>query len=70
MSLFWGIKPLRVSQLDDGDELFSEVSRWGCRHGRLEAGDRIVFVTGNKRTDAAHNQVVIHRVTPAEADQS
>ncbi|WP_231745997.1 pyruvate kinase [Rosistilla oblonga] len=66
MSLFWGIKPLRVSQLDDTEQLFSEVSRWGCREGHLVAGDRLVFVTGTGVMDNAHNLVVVHKVTSCD----
>ncbi|MEZ6086617.1 MAG: pyruvate kinase [Pirellulaceae bacterium] len=67
MNLFWGIKPLRVSQLDDTEQLFAEVSRWGCSQGNLVAGDRVVFVTGTGVMDSAHNLVVVHKVTAAEA---
>ncbi|QDS86716.1 Pyruvate kinase [Rosistilla ulvae] len=66
MSLFWGIKPLRVSQLDNTEQLFSEVSRWGCREGHLVAGDRLVFVTGTGVMDNAHNLVVVHKVTSCD----
>jgi pyruvate kinase len=63
MTLFWGIKPCRVRQLDDGDELFDEISRWGCRNGMVWPGDRIVFVTGNSVLHNAHNLLVVHSVT-------
>lgn len=62
MSLFWGIKPLRVSQLDDGDELFDEICRWGCRTGMVAPGDRLVFVTGNSVLHNVHNLLVVHSV--------
>jgi pyruvate kinase len=62
MTLFWGIKPCRVSQLDNGNQLFDEVSRWGCENGMLEPGDRIVFVTGNSVAHNAHNLLVVHSV--------
>ena len=63
MTLFWGIKPCRVRQLDDGDELFDEISRWGCHNGMVSPGDRIVFVTGNSVLHNAHNLLVVHSVT-------
>lgn len=62
MSLFWGIKPLRVSQLDDGDKLFDEICRWGCKTGMVAPGDRIVFVTGNSVLHNVHNLLVVHSV--------
>ncbi len=62
MTLFWGIKPCRVSQLDDGDKLFDEISRWGCQSGLVQPGDRIVFVTGNSVIHNAHNLLVVHSV--------
>ncbi|WP_164103865.1 pyruvate kinase [Candidatus Laterigemmans baculatus] len=63
MTLFWGIKPCRVSQLDDAEVLFDEISRWGCQNGMLAPGDRIVFVTGNSVMHHAHNLLVVHSVT-------
>jgi pyruvate kinase len=66
MTMFWGIKPCRVSQLDDGEQLFDEISRWACQGGIVAPGDRIVFVTGNAVLHHAHNLLVVHSVT-AEA---
>lgn len=63
MTMFWGIKPCRVSQLDDGDQLFDEISRWACIGGIVAPGDRIVFVTGNAVLHNAHNLLVVHSVT-------
>ena len=63
MAMFWGIKPCRVSQLDDGDKLFDEISRWACRGGIVAPGDKIVFVTGNAVLHHAHNLLVVHSVT-------
>jgi pyruvate kinase len=63
MTLFWGIKPCRVSQLDNGDQLFDEISRWACQGGAVAPGDRIVFVTGNAVLHHAHNLLVVHSVT-------
>ncbi len=62
MCLFWGIKPLRVSQLDDPETLFKEVSRWGIDRGFLAPGDRIVFIAGNGVMDKVHNLLVVHTV--------
>lgn len=68
MNMFWGIKPLRVSQLDDIDKLYEEVCRWGCKNGKLSIGDRVVFVTGTGLMESAHNLVTIHKVTEREAN--
>jgi pyruvate kinase len=62
MNLFWGIKPLTVSQLDDPEALFQEISRWGCEHGLLAKGDQIVFVAGNGVMGKVHNLLVVHTV--------
>ncbi|XZE54736.1 pyruvate kinase [Planctomycetaceae bacterium SH139] len=64
MTIFWGIKPCRVRQLDDGDELFAEISRGAWENGLAKPGDRIVFVTGNSVLHNAHNLLVVHSVTP------
>ncbi|MFO1066224.1 MAG: pyruvate kinase, partial [Pirellulales bacterium] len=45
MAIFWGIMPLAVQNLDNPQELFEEVSRWGRERGVLQSGDRVVFVT-------------------------
>jgi pyruvate kinase len=62
MNLFWGIRPLRVSQLDDPARLFQEVSDWGRQQGILTTGDRIVFVAGNGVMGKVHNLLVVHTV--------
>ena len=63
MNLFWGIKPLKVSQLEEAPRLFDEITAWGCRAGMLAPGDRVVFVTGSGVMEKAHNLLVVHTVT-------
>lgn len=63
MSLFWGIKPLRVTQLDDTQQLFTEVSRWALDKNLLAKGDQMVFVTGSGLPDKSHNWLVVHTVS-------
>jgi len=62
MGIFWGIKPLFVQNLDNPQQLFEEVSRWGKDRGLLSAGDRVVFVTGTGVIDNTHNLLVVHQV--------
>ncbi len=64
MCLFWGIMPHGVEKLGDPQNLFDEVSRWGCESGILSPGDRVVYVTGTGLLDNAHNLLVIHQVPP------
>ncbi|MCC6507833.1 MAG: pyruvate kinase [Pirellulaceae bacterium] len=63
MGIFWGIMPMSVQNLDNPQELFEEVSRWGKERGLLKAGDRVVFVTGTGVMDHTHNLLVVHHVT-------
>lgn len=64
MNLFWGVKPVRVSQLDDPAQLFDEITAWGCRAQMLSGSERVVMVTGGGVMDRAHNLVVVHTVDP------
>ena len=62
MSIFWGIMPMWIQNLDNPQELFEEVSRWGKDRGLLQTGDRVVFVTGTGVIDNTHNLLVVHNV--------
>jgi pyruvate kinase len=62
MCLFWGIMPHRVESMDDPQRLFDDVSRWGKQHQMLDAGDRVVFVTGTGLMSNTHNLLVVHEV--------
>lgn len=64
MNLFWGVKPIRVSQLDDPQKLFDEITSWGCGSGMLSGGDIVVLVTGNGVVERAHNLLVVLDVSP------
>jgi pyruvate kinase len=66
MSLFWGIMPQKIDNLDSPTHLFEEVSRWGRTNGMLSPGDHVVFVTGTGVIDHTHNLLVVHQV-PADA---
>ena len=63
MGLFWGIMPMFVQNLDNPQQLFEEVSKWGKDRGLLASGDRIVFVTGTGVIDNTHNLLVVHHVS-------
>jgi pyruvate kinase len=62
MSLFWGITPLAVPQIEDGAEVRKFIEHWGKQDGCLRDGDRIVFVTGSELLTRAHNAVIVHEV--------
>ncbi len=63
MGIFWGIMPMSIQNLDNPQELFEEVSRWGKDRGLLKSGDRVVFVTGTGVMDNTHNLLVVHQVS-------
>lgn len=62
MNLFWGVKPIRASQLDDTTAFIDEICSWGRKNAHLESGDHIVFVTGTGVVEKAHNLVIVHTV--------
>ena len=62
MNLFWGIKPIAATQLDDTPAFMSEVCEWGKTNGHLSKNDLVVFVTGSGVMQKAHNLVVVHTV--------
>ncbi|MEQ1828281.1 MAG: pyruvate kinase, partial [Pirellula sp.] len=62
MCLFWGIMPHKVSNLEDPEILFDEVTQWGVDHGMLEPGDHVVYVTGTGVLNNTHNLLVVHEV--------
>jgi pyruvate kinase len=62
MCLFWGILPFQVESLDNSQELFEKVTKWGRERGLLVSGDRVVYVTGTGVLDNSHNSLVVHEV--------
>lgn len=62
MCLFWGIMPHKVSNLENPEALFDEVTQWGVARGMLQAGDRVVYVTGTGLLNNTHNLLVVHEV--------
>lgn len=64
MNIFWGVKPRRVTQLDDATRLFDELTQWACRSNMLAGGDLVVLVTGNKVMERAHNSLIVLDVNP------
>jgi pyruvate kinase len=62
MCLLWGIMPHQVESLDNPQELFDNVTRWGRERGLLMAGDRVVYVTGTGVLENTHNLLVVHEV--------
>ena len=62
MCLFWGIMPHHLENVDDTQELYNEISRWGKDHNMLSPSDSVVFVTGTGIIDNTHNQIVVHEV--------
>ncbi len=62
MNLFWGIKPIRASQVENPFAFRSEICQWGREHAHVEDGDHIIFVTGTGVIEKAHNLIVVHTV--------
>jgi pyruvate kinase len=62
MNLMWGIKPFHVDTVGDPAEFIEAMCTWGRENDLLEAGDRVVFMTGTKLVDKVHNSVVVHTV--------
>lgn len=62
INLFWGIKPVAVSQMEIPAMIRAEVCQWAKDQGCLKTGDRIVFVSGSGVVEKAHNSVVVHTV--------
>ncbi len=62
MNLFWGIKPIAIKKMNDPAAIRNEICSWAKKHGYLEVGDRIVFVSGSGVVAKAHNSVVVHTV--------
>ena len=62
MCLFWGIMPHKVTNLENPEALFDEVTAWGVERGMLSPGDRVVYVTGTGVLNNTHNLLVVHEV--------
>ncbi|MCA9139634.1 MAG: pyruvate kinase [Planctomycetales bacterium] len=62
INLFWGIKPIAVSQMTHPAAIRTEICDWAKEQGYLKKGDRIVFVSGSGVVEKAHNSVVVHTV--------
>jgi pyruvate kinase len=66
MNLFWGIRPIRATQMEDTPKFIGEICNWGKQHGHLRTGDQVVFVTGGGVMKKAHNVVIVHTVEQNE----
>lgn len=62
MCLYWGITPLAGAPVHDGPALRDFIEHWGRTNDVLQAGDRVVYVTGSHYFPRAHNVVVVHEV--------
>jgi pyruvate kinase len=65
LCLSWGVIPLLI--LEKGltknvMEILAHVSEWGVKSGRLQAGDRLVLVSGTGLSSPAHNVAMVHEV--------
>ena len=63
MNLFWGIKPMSSTNLDDTSGFIDTICKWGREHAQLQNGDHIVVVTGTGLVAKAHNQVLVHTLS-------
>ena len=67
MTLFWGIMPHHVENLENPEKLIERVTQWGVARGMLVPGDRVVYVTGTGVLVNTHNLLVVHEVPPIKA---
>jgi pyruvate kinase len=67
MTLFWGIMPHHVENLENPEKLIEKVTQWGVARGMLVPGDRVVYVTGTGVLVNTHNLLVVHEVPPIKA---
>ena len=54
--------PHKVTNLENPEALFDEVTAWGVERGILSPGDRVVYVTGTGVLNNTHNLLVVHEV--------
>ncbi len=62
MSLFWGVTPLPMPDLDDRDERRAVIEDWCRSRGLIAPGDRVVIVRGSSPDDPTHNEIVIREI--------
>ena len=62
MCLFWGIIPLPAVPAEDNDELLDHVVRWSRSLNDINAGDRIVLISGTGINPGHHNMIVVHEI--------
>jgi pyruvate kinase len=67
MTLFWGIMPHHVENLENPEKLIEKVTQWGVARGMLVPGDRVVYVTGTGVLMNTHNLLVVHEVPPIKS---
>ena len=62
MSLFWGVTPLPLPDLDDRDQRRAVIEDWCRSRGLIAPGDRVVIVRGSAPDDPTHNEIVIREI--------
>jgi pyruvate kinase len=62
MCLYWGVVPLPGAPTTNSAQLLEYVIRWGRTSAMLNAGDRIILITGTGLAAATHNSIVVHIV--------
>jgi len=63
MCLYWGVFPLAGAPVGKNRELLEYITQLGRQSVYLNAGDRIVLVTGTGLSASAHNAIVVHELS-------
>ncbi|MDB5352191.1 MAG: pyruvate kinase [Planctomycetota bacterium] len=62
MSLLWGVTPILVPELTDGNQSLAFALDWARTRGLISRGDRAVLVRGTIPGNPVHNAVLVQEV--------
>jgi pyruvate kinase len=71
MSLYWGVEPLQMQQINNVDELFQELENLLLKQKLVEKGDNIIILTGAPIIEKGHTSLMkLHTVKGDESGHS
>jgi pyruvate kinase len=62
LSLYWGVTPLHVPEIKDGEATLKLALQWARAQGLVSSGDRIVLLRGTLPGSAVHNAMFVQQV--------
>lgn len=62
MSLYWGVTPLHVPELVEGEQFLAVALDWARARHLVRPGDRVVLVRGTIPGNAVHNAMLVQEV--------